>query len=377
MVHTLLCRAMPRGRATTPAEIEPKWQRIWDDEPDLPREFGTRDARSVYILDMFPYPSGSGLHVGHPEGYTATDIVARYKRMRGFDVLHPMGWDAFGLPAEQHAIQTGTHPRATTLEEHRDLQAPAQDARLLVRLVARGRHDRPGVRPKWTQWIFLQLFKKGLAFQSEIPVNWCAGARHRARRTRRSSTARASAGATRSSAPAAAVDAPDHGSTPTGLDEDLAGSTGPRRRRSSTTGSGEAKARRSTSRCDRSATGETIRVFTTRVDTLPGRHVRGARARAPARRDLAPRRSEDGRPSRTSRRARSRRATSTAPTSRRRRRALPLGAFAKNPATARDPHLDRRLRHRHLRHRRGDGRSGARHARSRVRARARTADRRR
>ena len=96
-----------------PAEIEPKWQRRWEEEKTFAavRHPG---RPKMYVLDMFPYPSGSGLHVGHPEGYTATDILARYKRMRGFDVLHPMGWDAFGLPAEQHAIQTGTHPRATT-----------------------------------------------------------------------------------------------------------------------------------------------------------------------------------------------------------------------------------------------------------------------
>src|SRR5450631_665458 len=94
-----------------PAAIEPKWQKRWEDEQPFA---AVRHAGrpKLYVLDMFPYPSGSGLHVGHPEGYTATDILVRYKRMRGFDVLHPMGWDAFGLPAEQYAIQTGTHPRA-------------------------------------------------------------------------------------------------------------------------------------------------------------------------------------------------------------------------------------------------------------------------
>src|SRR5438552_13614940 len=98
-----------------PASIEPKWQKIWDDEK--PFAATRRPGRpKAYLLVMFPYPSGSGLHVGHPEGYTATDIVARYKRMRGFDVLHPMGWDAFGLPAEQYAIKTGQHPAITTRE---------------------------------------------------------------------------------------------------------------------------------------------------------------------------------------------------------------------------------------------------------------------
>src|SRR6187431_2163680 len=93
--------------------IEARWQAYWEQH----RTFETKrrpGAPKYYVLDMFPYPSGDGLHVGHPEGYTATDIIARYKRMRGFDVLHPMGWDAFGLPAEQHAIKTGTHPSKTT-----------------------------------------------------------------------------------------------------------------------------------------------------------------------------------------------------------------------------------------------------------------------
>src|SRR5512134_249307 len=95
--------------------IEPKWQKFWEDNRTF--EVTRRPGRpKLYVLDMFPYPSGSGLHVGHPEGYTATDIVARFRRMQGWDVLHPMGWDAFGLPAEQHAIATGTHPSVTTRE---------------------------------------------------------------------------------------------------------------------------------------------------------------------------------------------------------------------------------------------------------------------
>src|SRR5210317_667635 len=99
--------------AYTPAEIEPKWQKYWEENQTFTAEIDTTKEK-VYVLDMFPYPSGAGLHVGHPEGYTATDIYCRYKRMMGYNVLHPMGWDAFGLPAEQYAIQTNTHPAITT-----------------------------------------------------------------------------------------------------------------------------------------------------------------------------------------------------------------------------------------------------------------------
>jgi leucyl-tRNA synthetase len=155
-----------------PAAIEPKWQRVWEDQKTF-RAVRRPGHPKIYVLDMFPYPSGAGLHVGHPEGYTATDIVSRYKRMRGFDVLHPMGWDAFGLPAEQHAIKTGTHPRATTLANIDNFR------RQLKMLGFSYDWDRevdttdPGY-VKWTQWIFLQLFRKGLAFQqSNMPVNWC------------------------------------------------------------------------------------------------------------------------------------------------------------------------------------------------------------
>jgi leucyl-tRNA synthetase len=154
-----------------PAQIEPKWQKVWEDNQIFLAKRHAGRPKS-YILDMFPYPSGSGLHVGHPEGYTATDIVARFKRMRGFDVLHPMGWDAFGLPAEQHAIKTGTHPRQTTLANIATFRRQLKTLGLSYDWTREVDTTDPGY-VKWTQWIFLQLFKRGLAFQSEVPVNWC------------------------------------------------------------------------------------------------------------------------------------------------------------------------------------------------------------
>jgi leucyl-tRNA synthetase len=151
--------------------IEERWQLYWEQH----QSFATRrrpGVQKAYILDMFPYPSGSGLHVGHVEGYAASDIVARYKRMCGFDVLHPMGWDAFGLPAEQHALATGIHPRLITEENANTFR------RQLKRLGfsydwSREINTTDSGYMRWTQWIFLELFRRGLAFQSEIPVNWC------------------------------------------------------------------------------------------------------------------------------------------------------------------------------------------------------------
>lgn len=154
--------------------IEPKWQKYWSDhktfkaaeDESFPKE------KRRYILDMFPYPSGAGLHVGHPEGYTATDIYSRFLRMNGYNVLHPMGYDAFGLPAENYAIKTGTHPATTTFKniEHFTEQIKA--------LGFSYDWDRQVItcNPdyyKWTQWIFLQLYKKGLAYEAETPINWC------------------------------------------------------------------------------------------------------------------------------------------------------------------------------------------------------------
>jgi leucyl-tRNA synthetase len=154
-----------------PAAIEPLWQSFWDEHQTFRAERHP-GRRKLYLLDMFPYPSGAGLHVGHPEGYTATDIVSRYQRMRGVDVLHPMGWDAFGLPAEQHAIATNTHPRETT---KKNIATFKRQLKMLGFSYDWSREidtTDPGY-VKWTQWIFLKLFERGLAYQAEIPVNWC------------------------------------------------------------------------------------------------------------------------------------------------------------------------------------------------------------
>ena len=193
-----------------PAVIEPKWQAYWESNqtfaaPRLPQP----GSAKLYVLDMFPYPSGDGLHVGHPEGYTATDIVCRAARMQGKSVLHPMGFDAFGLPAEEHAIKTGEHPRKQTEQNIANVPPAAQVARLLLRLEPRAGHDRRRVRPLDAVDLLADLRhvvrpraaegpadrascrsradikKQGddavreyqdehrLAYQSEAPVNWC------------------------------------------------------------------------------------------------------------------------------------------------------------------------------------------------------------
>ncbi len=154
-----------------PSQIEPKWQSRWELENTFVAKRHPGRPK-YYVLDMFPYPSGAGLHVGHPEGYTATDIIARYKRMRGFDVLHPMGWDAFGLPAEQHAIQTGTHPRETTKKNIATFKRQLKSLGFSYDWSREIDTTDPNY-VRWTQWIFLQLFKKGLAEQREVAVNWC------------------------------------------------------------------------------------------------------------------------------------------------------------------------------------------------------------
>lgn len=181
-------------------QIEPKWQAIWDERQLFhgpnPCEKGFDPAKpKFYVLDMFPYPSGAGLHVGHPEGYTATDIVARYKRMRGFNVLHPMGWDAFGLPAEQYAIKTGQHPAITTRENVAKFKSQLKRIGFSYDW-QREINTTDSTYYKWTQWIFLQVYNSWfnpetnraepistyrgtdpdrvrLAYVADVPVNWC------------------------------------------------------------------------------------------------------------------------------------------------------------------------------------------------------------
>ena len=153
------------------SEIEPKWQKYWDEHKTFKTEVDPSKPK-YYVLDMFPYPSGAGLHVGPPEGYTATDIMARYKRMKGFNVLHPMGWDSFGLPAENHAIKTGIHPNLTTKENIKTFKRQLKSLGFSYdwdREVATSDVD----YYRWTQWIFVQLYNKGLAYESHMMVNWC------------------------------------------------------------------------------------------------------------------------------------------------------------------------------------------------------------
>ncbi len=154
-----------------PRTIEPKWQRVWADQKLF--DAGERSDRpKFYVLDMFPYPSGSGLHVGHTEGYTASDIMSRYQRMKGYDVLHPMGWDAFGLPAEQYAIELGVHPGTSTRGNIENFRSQLKS----MGYSYDWRREFATCDPEyyhWTQWIFLRLFEQGLAYQEEALVNWC------------------------------------------------------------------------------------------------------------------------------------------------------------------------------------------------------------
>ncbi len=153
------------------SQIEARWQKFWDEKRTFKCEVD-KNKKKFYALDMFPYPSGAGLHVGHPEGYTATDIVCRYKRMNNFNVLHPMGWDSFGLPAENYAIKTGTHPDVITKQNIQTFKRQLKSIgfsydwdREIATSDASYYH--------WTQWIFVQLYNKGLAYEEEVSVNWC------------------------------------------------------------------------------------------------------------------------------------------------------------------------------------------------------------
>ncbi|GAW64970.1 leucyl-tRNA synthetase [Ligilactobacillus acidipiscis] len=151
-------------------QIEKKWQKYWKEH----QTFKTTEdpaKKNYYALDMFPYPSGQGLHVGHPEGYTATDIIARMKRMQGYNVLHPMGWDAFGLPAEQYALNTGHSPREFTRTNVDNFRRQIKSLGLSYDWNREINTTDPSYY-KWTQWIFEQLYKKGLAYEAEVPVNW-------------------------------------------------------------------------------------------------------------------------------------------------------------------------------------------------------------
>ncbi|MCY3969902.1 MAG: leucine--tRNA ligase [Acidobacteria bacterium] len=165
----------PRRHSYDAAVIEPKWQQIWREHeafrtPDDPEVLKSRPK--YYVLDMFPYPSGAGLHIGHPEGYTATDVVARKKRMEGYNVLHPMGWDAFGLPAERAAVRENQHPRVITQRNIANFRR--QIERLGFSYDWEREVDTSAADYyRWTQWIFLELHKRGLAYLEDVPVWWC------------------------------------------------------------------------------------------------------------------------------------------------------------------------------------------------------------
>jgi leucyl-tRNA synthetase len=222
-----------------PGTIEPKWQRYWDQNQTF-RSVRHPGRKKLYVLDMFPYPSGSGLHVGHPEGYTATDIVARYSRMRGIDVLHPMGWDAFGLPAEQHAIKTNTHPGETTKKNIATFKRQLKALGFSYDW-SREIDTTDPAYVKWTQWIFLKLFERGLAYRAKVPVNWCA-ALGTVLANEEVTDGKSEIGECRSGSGCSRSPP-----TPTGWTPTSRRSTGPTPERSSTSGSAAAKGRRSRS----------------------------------------------------------------------------------------------------------------------------------
>ncbi len=150
-------------------EIEEKWRKRWEESP-----INTNDGKKkkYYCLDMFPYPSGNGLHVGHWRGYVISDVWSRYKLMQGHYVIHPMGWDAFGLPAENYAIKMGIHPAKSTADNIRNIKKQIKQIASIYDWDMEVNTTDPNYY-KWTQWIFVQMFKKGLAYQKEMPINWC------------------------------------------------------------------------------------------------------------------------------------------------------------------------------------------------------------
>lgn len=154
-----------------PKEIEKKWQKIWDEEKAFAASSDFSKPK-YYALVEFPYPSGQGLHVGHPRPYTALDIVARKRRMQGYNVLYPMGWDAFGLPTENYAIQNKIHPKEVTKNNVERFKAQLQALGYSFDWDREVNTTDPNYY-KWTQWIFLKLFQAGLAYKTEMPINWC------------------------------------------------------------------------------------------------------------------------------------------------------------------------------------------------------------
>lgn len=177
--------------------IEAKWKQVWKQKDAFRCDTHDFSKPKYYVLDMFPYPSGQGLHVGHPEGYTATDIIARMKRMQGFNVLHPMGWDAFGLPAEQFAIKNNVHPEGFTRQNIAHFKQQIDDLGFSYDWSKEIATIDPGYY-KWTQWIFTELLKHDLAYVDDVPVNYCPEL-GRCLPTKRSKTGSPSGAATRSS----------------------------------------------------------------------------------------------------------------------------------------------------------------------------------
>lgn len=152
-------------------KIEEKWRKKWEKEK-LYKTGEYKSKPKFYILDMFPYPSGAGLHVGHPKGYIATDIFARTKMMQGYNVLHPMGWDAFGLPAENYAIQNKTHPKVATEKNIETFKKQLEKLGFTYDWEREINTTDPEFY-KWTQWTFIKMFERGLAYESYEPINWC------------------------------------------------------------------------------------------------------------------------------------------------------------------------------------------------------------